>query len=364
MKLYSRAQDVDDDTDDDDDQDSELGEVTESKNDFSIDIDGLEVVAEKEGRLSNAQAEVLFTVNSMEAQALRSLRLLLQGEVRAGSVWYTFIRYKAHITSDSESLFSPGQHKVNIVLPFKESQYDTNILPPTLGDDIRYICRVSAKSWSINDIADEKDVFIDRHVDTWAKEKFKPPYSEIIGAYGIEMDQRAFQRGKHAFIRVVGKVLKVKVSLEQQRRLRHPGLVKDDSYCHERIVSSLDSPKDKALWPEMWALRIPRFVPPSIEITYWNVLVLNYALKIDLTMEDGHEHIHRVPVWIGCTDDNLAPPAVPVKAEQQLLQSNSPVGPLLTHSPPTEIPEFEVVASNDALYPPQWVDRYNDDMYS
>ncbi|VDO53284.1 unnamed protein product [Haemonchus placei] len=357
MELYKRAQDIDDDTDDDDDQDSELGEAPQEHQDFSVDIDTLEIKGEP---LSKSYARVGFTVNSKQPEALRSLRLLLQGEVRAGSVWYSFIRYKAHITSGTKSLFGPGQHSLNIQLPFKDSQYDSNILPPSLGEDIRYICRVSTSSWTANNVAEEVLLPVDRMVDTWAKEKFKAPYSEIIGAYGIEMDQRAFQRGKYAFVTVTGKVRRVRVSLEQQRRLRYPALSKDESYCHERIVAALESPEDKDLWPKQWALRIPRNIPPSIEIAYWNVLVLNYALQIKLTLEDGHEHTHMVPIWIGCTDDKLPPPVIPTRIEKREASGRS------NHSDnflPEELPEFEVVETDETLHPPQWVDRFHDHMY-
>ncbi|KAK6765580.1 hypothetical protein RB195_025472 [Necator americanus] len=264
MMLFKRAQDIDDDTDDDDDQDSDIDEITQQEcGESSIEIDDMEIRAEDEGTLINAHAKVTFTVNSAQPEDLRSLRLLFQGEVRAGSVWYSFLRYKAHISSDSKFLFTPGQHVVTIGLPFKDSQYDTNILPPDLSDDIRYVCSVTTKSWRINDTAEERTVLVDRSVDTWAKEKFKTPYSEILGAYGIRMQQRAFQRGKHVYVTIIGNVRKVRLCLEQQRRIRLAGLNKDDSYCHARVVSSIDSPDSKELWPEQWSLRIPKHIPPS-----------------------------------------------------------------------------------------------------
>ncbi|KAK5968348.1 hypothetical protein GCK32_006223 [Trichostrongylus colubriformis] len=368
VELYTRAQDIDDDTDDDDDQDSDIGETQQDDNDdFSIDIESLEI--EGEENLYKAYAHVRFTINSVESQAVRSLRLLLQGEVRAGSVWYCFIRYKAHITSDSNSLFSPGEHSVKISLPFKDSQYDTNILPPSLDDEIRYICRVSTKSWAINDVADERNVRVDRTVDTWAKEEYKLPYSEIVGAYGIKMEQRAFQRGKHVFVTVNGEgnIRNIRMTLEQQRRLRHPGLNKDDSYCDERIVSAMDSPENKSLWPKEWALRIPKHIPPSIEITYRNVLVLNYALKIMLTLEDGHKHTHTVPIWIGCTDDKLPLPAALGNTEKQVILETAKApdqAKKAAEYAPEEAPPFEVVCTDDTLYPPLWVDRFNDHIYS
>ncbi|VDM74487.1 unnamed protein product [Strongylus vulgaris] len=293
----------------------------------SIEIDNLEVRAENEAKLSNTYATVKFTVNSIQPKELHSLRLLLQGEVRAGSDWYTFLRFKAHVSSDSTSLLSPGQHAVKISLPFKDSQYDTNILPPSMNDDIRYM-----------------------------------PYSEIVGAYGITMQQRTFQRGKHVFVTVIGDVRGVHLSLEQQRRIRIAGLKSDESYCTERVVASADSPMDKDIWPEQWSLRIPNDIPPSIEITYWNVLALNYALKVILTSEDGHEHKHNVPIWIGCTNDNLPPPQ-PLRLIPKVNpkdEANHPAESAITK----QIPEFEVVQNDESQEIPYWVDRYSEHMYS
>ncbi|KAL6723452.1 hypothetical protein Aduo_018460 [Ancylostoma duodenale] len=365
MKLFSRAQDVDDDTDDDDDQDSDIEELAPTEGwQSSVEIDDVEVIAEDDVQLRNAHARVTFTINSMDPKALRSLRLLLQGEVRAGSAWYAFLRFKAHISTDSRSRFSAGQHTVNISLPFKDSQYDTNILPPNLGDDIRYVCSVTTKPWQINDVAEERIIELDRNVDTFAKEKFKTPYSEILGAYGIRMQQRAFQRGKYALVTVVGDVRRVRLCLAQQRRIRLAGLRTDDSYCHERVVASVEYPDDKEFRPKQWSLRIPRHIPPSIEITYWNVLVLSYSLNVTLTMEDGHDHTHIVPVWIGCTDDKLPPPEPPEPVMPIVYHDAKLLQPVSKHTAPDEVPEFEVVETEETVEPPKWVDRYNDHMYS
>ncbi|EPB68107.1 hypothetical protein ANCCEY_12801 [Ancylostoma ceylanicum] len=365
MKLFSRAQHVDDDTDDDDDQDSDIEEPTPQQRwQSSVEIDNVEVIAENDVQLRNAHAKVTFTINSIEPKALRSLRLLLQGEVRAGSAWYTFLRFKAHVSSDSRSNLSAGQHTVNISLPFKDSQYDTNILPPNLGDDIRYVCFVTTKPWQINDVAEERTILVDRNVDTFAKEKFKAPYVEVLGAYGIRMQQRAFQKGKHAIVTVVGDVRKVRLCLAQQRRIRLAGLKTDESYCHERVVAAVEYPDGKKFRPKQWSLRIPRHIPPSIEITYWNVLVLSYSLNVTLTMEDGHDHKHIIPVWIGCTEDKLPPPE-PSERATHVEHSDGK----LAQSPPKhtaldEAPEFEVVETEETMESPKWVDRYNDHTYS
>lgn len=365
MKLFSRAQDVDDDTDDDDDQDSDIEELKpQESSQSSVEVDNMEVETEDNVQLVNAHAKVTFTVNSLKPKAVRSLRLLLQGEVRAGSVWYTFLRFKAHVSSNSGMSFSPGQHTVDIELPFKDSQYDTNILPPNMGDEVRYACSVTTKPWQINDIAEERTLSLDRSVDTFAKEEFKTPYSEIIGAYGIRMQQRAFQRGKHALVTVVGNVRRVRLSLAQQRRIRIAGLKTDDSYCHERVVASVEYADDKELQPERWSLRIPKHIPPSIEITYWNVLVLSYALNVTLTVESGHEHTHIVPVWIGCTDDKLPPPAQPERMTPSAHAATKMNQPTSKHAALDEPPEFEVVETEETMEPPKWVDRYNDHMYS
>ncbi|VDK47031.1 unnamed protein product [Cylicostephanus goldi] len=320
-------------------------------------------MTEKNGKLANSYALVNFTNNSIRKEQL-CLRLLLQGEVRAGLTWYIFLRYKAHISSDAMSLLSPGSHSVKIPLPFKDSQYDTNILPPSMDDDIRYSCSVTTKPWEINDIAEERAIAVDYFADTQAKEKFKMSYSEIVGEYGIEMKQRTFQRGKHVFVTVNGEVRAVRLRLEQQRRIRIAGLNADESYCTERVVAGMDSPEDKDKWPEQWSMRIPSTIPPSIEITYWNVLALSYSLTVVLVAEDGHEHVHNVPVWIGCTDDHLPPPqplrtAPKLKPKEQIHPATKPKPQL-----PDELPEFEVVRNEETHEIPVWVDRYTDHMYS
>ncbi|KHJ87391.1 hypothetical protein OESDEN_12837 [Oesophagostomum dentatum] len=371
--TYSRAQNIDDDSDDDDDQDSDTNEsATEQlQQDIlgqpPITIRKLEIKGGNDMSLTNAEVNVTFAVTSTEPEKLSSLRLLLQGEVRAGSAWKTFIRYKAHISSSPNSLFSPGDHSVSVPLPFRDSQYDTNILPPSMDDDIRYVCYASTKPWQLNDTADETAVFVDRMVDTWAKQKFDSAYSEELGAYGIHMPQRAFQRGKYAHVSVTGDLRTVHLSLEQQRQLRIPGLKTDASYCHQRIVSSVESPEQRSLWPKQWALHIPKNMPPSIEITYWNVLILNYALKITLITEDGHEHLHKVPIWIGCTDDKLQPPenATPAVApEAPEVDVIKDAGKNPPSNGPEEAPEFEVIQTGEVKEIPMWVDRYDDHTYS
>uniref|UniRef100_A0A1I7WGI6 Arrestin_C domain-containing protein n=1 Tax=Heterorhabditis bacteriophora TaxID=37862 RepID=A0A1I7WGI6_HETBA len=355
--IFYRAQDIDDDSGDDDDidTDTECDHIHNLDTEFSINITNLDIKSNN-GSLYDMYAEVTFLVNSYVPRPLQSLRMLFQGEVRAGSVWYSFLRYKALVSSDDSSLFSPGEHKIKVNLPFNDSQYDTNILPPYLSDDVRYICKISIDPWKRNNIASEKDVVIDRFVDTWAKEEFKLPFSEKIGAYGIKMKQRAFKRGKYAFINVDGNIKKVQLYLLQQRRLRQPGLNKDDSYCYERIVSSFESPNDKELWPNEWAVEIPFDIPPSIEISYWNVLILSYALQVQLILADGHEHKHIIPVWIGCTDDKLGAPELPKKMIAGVERSQSPdMG---------ELPEFEVVLNEEVAIQPDWVERFNNHTYT
>ncbi|KHJ98474.1 hypothetical protein OESDEN_01545 [Oesophagostomum dentatum] len=146
-----------------------------------------EIKDENDVSLTNAEVTVTFVVTSTEPEKLSSLRLLLQGEVRVGSAWYTFIRYKAHVSSLPNSLFSPGDHSVSIPMPFRDFQHDTDILPPSMDDDIRYVCYGSTKPWQINDTTNETAGFVDRVVDTLAKQKFDSAYSEEFGAYGIHM---------------------------------------------------------------------------------------------------------------------------------------------------------------------------------
>ncbi|KHJ83588.1 hypothetical protein OESDEN_16711 [Oesophagostomum dentatum] len=157
------------------------------------------------------------------------------------------------------------------------------------------------------------------------------------------------------------------VLVEQQRQLRIPGLKTDGSHCHQRIVSSVESPEQRSSWPKQWALHIPKNMPPSIEITYWNVLILNYALKITLITEDGHEHLHNIPIWIGCTDDKLQPPenATPARApEAPEVNAIKDAGKNSTSSGPEEAPEFEVIQTAEVKEIPMWVDRYDDHTYS
>jgi len=55
-----------------------------------------------------------------------------------------------------------------------------------------------------------------------------------------------------------------------------------------------ESPSDENQWPSEWSVPIPPNVPPSIEISYWNVLFLSYQAVAVVTLEDGHNHTHKV----------------------------------------------------------------------
>lgn len=72
-----------------------------------------------------------------------------------------------------------------------------------------------------------------------------------------------------------------------------------ETYCSERLVSTNDSTEDQTTWPEDFFVPIPEAVTPSIEICYWNVLVLGYTLNVNITLEDGHVHNQQIPIWIG-----------------------------------------------------------------
>ncbi|CAJ0945346.1 unnamed protein product, partial [Mesorhabditis belari] len=364
-RLHKRAVDENDDSEDDDDCDSEIDDLDEvtkqrdldarSRGLYSIDIDGLRIVSDD--GLHNAFCEVAFVVNSRDPRPLRSLRLMMIGEVRAGPSWYEFIRYKSIVTTDPRTLFSPGEHRVKIGLPFLDNQYDTHILPPSLGEDIKYTVKVTTSSWKINQLEGERDFQVTRWVDTWAREEFTAGFHEKLGKFGMTMTQRNFQKGKWIFATVYGPAKRVRMSLIQQRRLRQPGLKSDGSYCTERLVTSVESPENKDLWPEEWALHIPPHITPSIEVSYWNVVVISYALEVISYSEvDGHEHRHVIPVWIGCTDDKLGPPKEPMKREGD---------PGMEYVDPIEeLPEFEVVKEGEIHDHPFWVQRLNDDTYN
>lgn len=344
--------DKDDDSADDDDVDSEIDEdrIMDDR-EYSIDLERIAIkTSEKSGSLKDAYAQVFFEVNSNKPRALKNLRLMLLGEVRANARWYEFLRFKAIISTGPDSMFSPGPHSVKLSLPFKESQYDTNILAPSLGDDIRYSVRATMESWRKNAVHQEREVFVDRFVDTWAKEEFKTPYKEIIGPNEYIMRQRCFQRGKFAFVKIRGDVRKVRLELVQQRRLRMPELNQDDSYCYEKVVSVFQGDEEQSQWPEQ-SIYIPKNIPPSIEISYWNVLVLSYALVVIDTLSDGHEHRHSVPIWIGCTDDKLGPPERPKNETMEMVE------------PIDELPEFEVIHPEETHIQPYWVERYNSHTY-
>ena len=115
--LFRRAQDIDDDSEDDDDIDSEeenedpqvkkkMRVRVPSKNDrknaslqeqkdYSVDIEKLKVIpGTGSNGLKEANAVVDFVINSNEPKPLGAVRLLLQGEARAGSMWYEFVRFK------------------------------------------------------------------------------------------------------------------------------------------------------------------------------------------------------------------------------------------------------------------------------
>ncbi|CAD6184996.1 unnamed protein product [Caenorhabditis auriculariae] len=343
--VFKRAIDIDDASDDDDDYDSEEEEVISTRI-HSVDIEKLEIISGTEGRgLEGASAQVTFVVNSNVARPLRGLRLILSGELRAGATWYEFLRFKALASSDNYSQFSPGEHTIRFSLPFSESQYDVNILAPSLGDDIRYICRASTVSWRKNNVSAEVDILVDRFVDTWAKEAFKTDHVEQRGA-----------RGKYIFAHVEGRQKKLSLQLIQIRRLRVPGIHSDDSYVHERIVVNQECHVEEIEMFVEGFLPIPHNIPPSIEISYWNVLIISYELNVVTTLEDGHTHQHRIPIWIGCTDDNLGPP----KKRTRLAPTEEP----RRESPELgELPEFEVHHPEETRYQPYWVERFNDHTY-
>ncbi|GMR61053.1 hypothetical protein PMAYCL1PPCAC_31248, partial [Pristionchus mayeri] len=362
-ELFARAIDVDDDSADDDDTDGEVEEHPDSdalrRNDFSIEVENLAVATRADGQLHNAYAEVHLLVNSHVARSLGGLRLLFSGECRAAEQWYEFLRYKAIINTNEATALSPGQHVIKVALPFADAQYDTNILAPSLDDDIRYLCKVTLTSWEANAVQYEREVFVDRYVDTWAKKEYTPPYDEEMGAWGVKMRQRNFQRGMWIFAKVTGDFAKVRFHLVQRRRLRQPGVKLDDSFLHERIIAQLESPEDRSMWPTTeWALQIPAYVQPSIEIAYWNVLVLSYALVVFPRGQDGHEHQHTIPLWIGTTDDKLEPPEI-------IIPPARPGPGQMVRVPSAEdLPEFEVWDREEVKLQPWWVERFNRDTYT
>lgn len=357
--LHKRTQDIDDDSGDDDDYDSDtdegvvLQDVAKDR-EYSLDVTRMKVVTHKDGDLSGAYAEIEVVINSQTPRPLRSLRLMFVGECRAGMVWYEFVRYKALLSSDEHSAFSPGPHIFKVPLPFEENQYDTMILPPTLYDDIKYECRVTTDSWKKNLVQQIYEVFVDRFVETRIKEEFLGPHSEQIGRFGVHLRQRVFQRGKFAFAKVTGDIQSCKLQIVQHRRLRQPGLKADGSYCYERVVAEHDSGTERRTWPLEFFVHIPNRVPPNIEVAYWNVVVLSYSLIVIPKGQDGHEHYHAIPIWIGCTDDELGPPEKPVYTEE----------PGVDVVPPEdELPEFEVVRPEETWLQPWWVQRLNNDTY-
>ncbi|GMT36295.1 hypothetical protein PFISCL1PPCAC_27592, partial [Pristionchus fissidentatus] len=362
-ELFSRALDVDDDSADDDDTDGEVEENPDkealARRDFSIEVENLAVATRANGQLHDAYAEVHLLVNSHEARSMHGLRLMFTAECRAAESWYEFLRYKAIITTNEATALSPGQHVIKVALPFADTQYDTNILPPSLADDIRYLCKVTMISWEANAVQYEREVFVDRYVDTWAKKEFTPQYDEEMGAWGVKMRQRNFQRGKWIFAKVTGDFASVRFQLVQLRRLRQPGLKRDESFLHERVITELQSPEDKSLWPTTeWALQIPSYIQPSIEIAYWNVLVLSYALVVFPKGQDGHEHKHTIPLWVGTTDDKLEPPEVIVPVAR-------PAPTQMVRVPsPADLPEFEVWDRDEVKMQPWWVERFNRDTYT
>ncbi|CAB3399883.1 unnamed protein product [Caenorhabditis bovis] len=360
--LFQRVQDIDDDTDDDDDYDSESDDddeedaIRREQKDFSIDLEKIEIKTQesKTRTLENSCADVKFTVNSQKPEVLHSLRLLLMGEARVGAIWYEFLRFKAIAKSDTTSKLSPGIHTLRFNLPFGESQYDVNILPPSMAEDIRYIVRGTSETLRKNVFPVECDVFVDRFVDTWAKESYKAEHVEEYGATKLYMSQRCFQRGKVIVVRITGNgVQKVNGKLIQQQRMRIPGLKEDDSYISERCVSSRTDRNTQHR--QIHILEIPEEIPPSIEISYWNVVQIAYHYETNITLEDGHTHSHRIPVWIGCTEDNVVipdEPLLPPKDETVTVEPKE-----------EELPEFEVVLEGDTHYHPYWVERFNGDAY-
>ncbi|CAI2356399.1 unnamed protein product [Caenorhabditis sp. 36 PRJEB53466] len=342
IPVFKRVQDVDDDTDDDDDYDSE-GEEEEgaqpASRDYSVDIEKLtltSVTESEQKQLERADVGVTFVMNSSEPQQMRSLRLLLTGEVRVGSLWYEFLRFKAIANLSHDTLMSPGQHHVKFQLPFSETQYDTAILPPSMGDEIRYVVHASTESLRKNVFQQECDLLIDRFVDTWAKESYKPGYTEEYGSTTIHLSQRCFKRGKN------------------KRRLRVPDVKIDESNCSQRSVRVLEEKINRK--SHVHVMQIPSNIPPSIEISYWNVLQVEYHYDVEITLEGGHAHNHSIPIWIGCTEDNLQVPAQPV---EEVPQSEF----VVEDEPLEELPEFEVVHTEDVREQPYWVDRINTDTY-
>ncbi|EFP04967.1 hypothetical protein CRE_03255 [Caenorhabditis remanei] len=357
VPVFKRVQDVDDDSDDDDDYDSEDEEEDPPRRDYSVDIEKLSVtnVTESEQRpLERADVGVTFIMNSAQPQELRSLRLLLTGEVRVGGLWYEFLRFKAIANLSHKTLLSPGEHNFRFQLPFADSQYDTSILPPTLGDEIRYMIHASTESLRKNVFQQRCELLVDRFIDTWAKEAYKPPYTEEYGATNIHLSQRCFKRGKHVIVALQGSEPRyVKGSLVQKKRLRVPNVKLDESYCSQRTVRVVEEEIRRK--NHIHVMHIPFNIPPSIEICYWNVLQIDYHYDVEITLEGGHTHNHSIPIWIGCTEDNLLVPTQP----DELLPENS----LVVDEPYEELPEFEVVHSEDTHEHPYWVERINTDTY-
>ncbi|CAL2049255.1 unnamed protein product [Caenorhabditis brenneri] len=357
VPVFKRIQDVDDDSDDDDDYDSEDEEEEPPKRDYSVDIEKLSVtnVIESEQKpLERADVGVTFIMNSSEPQQLKSLRLLLTGEVRVGGLWYEFLRFKAIANLSHNTLLSPGEHNFRFQLPFSDSQYDTSILPPTLGDEIKYTVHAGTESLRKNVFQQRCELLVDRFIDTWAKEAYKPPYTEEYGATKIHLSQRCFKRGKHVIVALQGSEPRyVKGTLVQRKRLRVPNVKLDESYCSRRNVRIIEEEIRRK--NHIHVMHIPYNIPPSIEICYWNVLQIEYHYEVEITLEGGHTHNHTIPIWIGCTEDNLL---VPVQPDETL-----PENALVVDEPYEELPEFEVVHTEDTHEHPYWVERINTDTY-
>lgn len=314
----------------------------------------LDVTQSEKKPLERADVEVTFIMNSVEPKELRSLRLILTGEVRVGGLWYEFLRFKAIANLSHETLLSPGEHNFRFQLPFADSQYDTSILPPTLGDEIKYMIHASTVSLPKNFFQQQCELLVDRFIDTWAKEAYKPPYTEEYGATKIHLSQRCFKRGKHVIVALQGSEPRyVKGTLVQKKRLRVPNVKLDESYCSQRNVRIFEENIHRK--DHIHVMHIPFNIPPSIEICYWNVLQIEYHYEVEITLEGGHTHNHSIPIWIGCTEDNLSVPA----QQEEVIPKHS----LIVDEPFEELPEFEVVLEDDIHEHPYWVERINTDTY-
>ena len=76
----------------------------QEQKDYSVDIEKLKVIpGTGSNGLKEANAVVDFVINSNEPKPLGAVRLLLQGEARAGSMWYEFVRFKVRSNSSQKS---------------------------------------------------------------------------------------------------------------------------------------------------------------------------------------------------------------------------------------------------------------------